>query len=62
VHNVGDMLAGYRIVRKLADSETHIIPGHDPQVMQRYPAPSAELQGKVVRLDVPPSAVAGDPR
>ena len=26
-------------------------PGHDPLVMQRYPAPSKELQGIAVRLD-----------
>lgn len=55
VYNVGDMLEGYGIVRRLADSEAHIVPGHDPQVMQRYPAPSPELQGKVVRLDVAPA-------
>ncbi len=32
----------------------HIIPGHDPLVMQRYPAPSAQLEGIAVRLDVAP--------
>lgn len=54
VYNVADMLAGYDVVRGLADSEDHIIPGHDPLVMQRYPAPSPELEGAVVRLDVEP--------
>lgn len=54
VYHVGDMLDGYRIVRELADSDQHIIPGHDPQVMQRYPAASAALVGKVVRLDATP--------
>ena len=34
-----------------ADSSAHIIPGHDPLVFERYPAPSKELQGIVVRLD-----------
>lgn len=56
VHNVADMLEGYGIVRAMADSEAHIVPGHDPQVMHRYPAPNARLEGKVVRLDVAPSA------
>ncbi|MFC4273864.1 N-acyl homoserine lactonase family protein [Achromobacter aloeverae] len=56
VHNVADMMEGYAIVRAMADSDAHIVPGHDPQVMQRYPAPSVQLQGKVVRLDVAPSA------
>jgi hypothetical protein len=32
-----------------------IVPGHDPLVMQRYPAPSPALQGIAVRLDVPPA-------
>jgi hypothetical protein len=30
------------------------VPGHDPLVMQRYPAPRPELEGIVVRLDVAP--------
>ncbi|MBO9356125.1 MBL fold metallo-hydrolase [Bordetella petrii] len=55
VYNVGDMLEGYRVVRQLADTPRHIVPGHDPQVMQRYPAPSDALAGKVVRLDVAPT-------
>jgi glyoxylase-like metal-dependent hydrolase (beta-lactamase superfamily II) len=55
VFSVGDMMEGFNTVRALADSEDHIVPGHDPQVMQRYPAPDPSLQGKVVRLDVPPS-------
>ena len=54
VYNVADMIEGYRVVRELADSEDHIVPGHDPLVMQRYPPPSAELHGVAVRLDVPP--------
>ena len=37
VHNVEDMLAGYGRLLKAADSPDHIIPGHDPMVMQRYP-------------------------
>lgn len=54
VYNVADMIEGYRIVRELADSEDHIVPGHDPLVMSRYPAPSAGLKDIVVRLDVAP--------
>jgi len=45
---------GYEAVKAAADSPEHIIPGHDPLVMARYPAPSEELHGIVVRLDVPP--------
>ena len=49
--DVGAVLQGYRRVRELADSPAHIVPGHDPLVMQRYPAASEELRGAVVRLD-----------
>jgi glyoxylase-like metal-dependent hydrolase (beta-lactamase superfamily II) len=51
VYNVGDMVEGYRKLLALADSPRHIIPGHDPLVMQRYPAPSRSLEGIAVRLD-----------
>ena len=51
VYNVGDMVEGWRKARSLADSDAHVIPGHDPMVMERYPAPSKALEGLVVRLD-----------
>ena len=51
VWSVADMVDGYRRLRELAHSAQHVIPGHDPLVMERYPAPSKELQGIVVRLD-----------
>ena len=52
--NLGDMLNGYRTLHELAESADHVIPGHDPLVLKYYPAPSADLEGIVVRLDVPP--------
>ena len=51
VWSVADMVEGYRLLRSLAESAAHIIPGHDPLVMERYPAPTGELQGVAVRLD-----------
>jgi glyoxylase-like metal-dependent hydrolase (beta-lactamase superfamily II) len=51
VYNVGDMVEGWRKARSLAESESHVIPGHDPLVLERYPAPSPALQGVVARLD-----------
>lgn len=51
VWSVAAMVDGYGRLRELAESPAHIIPGHDPQVMQRYPAPSRELEGIAVRLD-----------
>ena len=51
VWSVADMVEGYRRLRELAQSPGHIIPGHDPLVLERYPAPRADLQGIVARLD-----------
>jgi glyoxylase-like metal-dependent hydrolase (beta-lactamase superfamily II) len=51
VWSVAEMVDGYRRLRELAESPAHIIPGHDPLVLERYPAPSRELQGVVARLD-----------
>jgi glyoxylase-like metal-dependent hydrolase (beta-lactamase superfamily II) len=51
IYNLGDMVDGWRRARSLAESPDHVIPGHDPLVMQRYPAPSPGLQGIVARLD-----------
>jgi len=51
VWSVADMVDGYAKLRRLAESPAHIIPGHDPLVMQRYRAPSRELEGIAVRLD-----------
>lgn len=49
-YNVGDTLDGYAAMRRLACSPAHIVPGHDPLVLQRYPAARPGLDG-VVRLD-----------
>jgi glyoxylase-like metal-dependent hydrolase (beta-lactamase superfamily II) len=57
VYNIGEMLEGYNTLYKLADSPDHIVPGHDPLVMKKYPAASKELEGIVVRLDADPAAV-----
>ncbi len=52
IYRLDDMLEGYETLKRLADSPGHIVPGHDPLVMERYPAPSPELDGIAVRLDV----------
>ena len=54
VYNVADMVRGYEIMRGLAESADHVIPGHDSKVVDFYPAPRPDLEGIVVRLDVPP--------
>lgn len=55
VFHVGQMLEGYDTLRRLATGAGSIVPGHDPQVMQRYVAPNPDCEGAVVRLDVAPS-------
>lgn len=37
VVNVADMLDSWKRLEKLASSPDHIVPGHDPQVLTRYP-------------------------
>jgi glyoxylase-like metal-dependent hydrolase (beta-lactamase superfamily II) len=54
-YNIGDVLEGYRTLKRLADSPAHIVPGHDPEVAKRYPAARPGLEGMVVRLDVDPA-------
>ena len=56
--HVGDMLEAFDTLRAKAESPEHIVPGHDPLVMQRYPAPTPELEGVVVRLDEAPTRAA----
>ena len=54
IFDLDDMLAGYGRLEELADTPDHIVPGHDPLVMDRYPAVSKALKGIAVRLDEPP--------
>jgi len=55
-YNVGEVLEGYARLKRLASSRDHIVPGHDPLVLARYPAAKPGLEGWVVRLDVAPKA------
>ena len=54
VLHIGDMLEGHRKVVRLAETPEHVIPGHDPQVLDMYPAPSKDLEGIVIQVDLPP--------
>ncbi len=53
VTDVEDTLRSYDLLARLATSPRHIVPGHDPLVLQRYPALDARSEGIVHRLDVP---------
>ncbi len=52
--HVGEAIEGYDTLDRLAQSRKHIVPGHDPLVMQRYPAATPALEGIAVRLDADP--------
>lgn len=54
--HIGEMLEGFDRLRSAAPSPAHIVPGHDPRVMERYPAAAPDLDGIVARLDEEPSA------
>jgi glyoxylase-like metal-dependent hydrolase (beta-lactamase superfamily II) len=53
LYNLAEMHEGYATIRKLAESPHHIIPGHDPLVLKRYPAAKPGLDG-IVRCDADP--------
>lgn len=57
VYNVGDLLEGYRTIKRLAPSMKHIVPGHDPLVRERYPAARPGLERWVMRLDADPKGM-----
>jgi hypothetical protein len=53
-YNVGEVIEGYGTLKKLATSPRHVVPGHDPLVLVRYPAAKPGLEGWIARLDVEP--------
>jgi hypothetical protein len=55
--NVADMLDGIAGSSE-ADSADHVIPGHDPQVLERYPLVAGDEHG-IACLHLPPLAAAG---
>jgi len=55
VESVTDMLEGYATMKRLASSLGHIVPGHDPLVLRRYPA-ALDGVDDIVRLDLDPIA------
>ena len=48
-----DLMGSYERIEQLAESEDHVIPGHDPLVRELYPTASDD--GEVVRLDELPA-------
>ncbi len=54
VYHLGDMLDGYARLHALAGAPQLVVPGHDPAVLERFPAASPEHQGWIARLDAGP--------
>jgi glyoxylase-like metal-dependent hydrolase (beta-lactamase superfamily II) len=54
VADVPRYLESLRALRRLAPSIDHIIPGHDPEVLRRFPAEAGDRD--IVRLDLAPLA------
>ncbi len=54
-YSESDMVKSFDRLEQLADSEDHIIPGHDPLVRELYSPPSSELDGWACRLHEPPA-------
>ena len=57
VVNVQDYLDAFGTIASLADSSQHVIAGHDPIVMELFPAWSPQSEGVAVRLDVEPLGI-----
>lgn len=51
--DVEQTLRSYTRLEQLATSHAHIVPGHDPLVLKRYPALNPQTEGFVHRVDVP---------
>ena len=51
VYNVGDMIEAYGRIYALADAPQLVIPGHDPEVLKRFPPSGREHEGWIAQLD-----------
>jgi glyoxylase-like metal-dependent hydrolase (beta-lactamase superfamily II) len=60
VHSLPGMYDAFDRVRALAEGEDErIVPGHDPLVLERYPAPTAALAGRAAEVTRGSPAVGG---
>jgi len=53
LHDVGATVQAFDRLAQLAGDVDFLIPGHDPDVMRRYPAARPGLEGRIARLDLP---------
>jgi glyoxylase-like metal-dependent hydrolase (beta-lactamase superfamily II) len=50
VSDLAQMYGAFEVVRSLADSPDHVVPGHDPLVMERFPPAREGMEGVAVRI------------
>jgi glyoxylase-like metal-dependent hydrolase (beta-lactamase superfamily II) len=50
VSDLAQMYGAFDLVRSLSDSPDHVVPGHDPLVMERFPPAGERLEGVAVRI------------
>jgi glyoxylase-like metal-dependent hydrolase (beta-lactamase superfamily II) len=50
VSDLAQMYGAFELVRSLADTPDHVVPGHDPLVMERFPPAREGLEGVAVRI------------
>lgn len=55
IHDAEAMLDGFRKVKRLAPSPAHIVAGHDPEVLRRFPPVLRDALPGIVRLDADPT-------
>jgi glyoxylase-like metal-dependent hydrolase (beta-lactamase superfamily II) len=54
-YDLGEVFTAFKKVRSLASEPDLVVPGHDPKVMEQYPAPSDNLKGIVASLHEKPA-------
>jgi glyoxylase-like metal-dependent hydrolase (beta-lactamase superfamily II) len=54
IFDAAAMVKAWKTLHDLADSPAHIVPGHDPLVLDRYAPPKKSLEGIAARLDIAP--------
>lgn len=50
--DLAQTMTSYTRLEQLATSRAHVVPGHDPLVLERYPAWKPQTEGIIHRLDV----------
>lgn len=61
VASIADMLDGFERVQALASAPDLVVPGHDPEIMQRFAPSGPGLENIAVRIDAEPRVTGAAP-